>query len=128
MAAGQTDQGGSPPESLGFKVKLEAPEFPDYEGEVTDYFLTAAWATLAGVVEADGSARYRIKIRETGEDLTHVATAIVKTPYKTIRNGPTLSNVVLCLSDLLLTSTLLWEQCFNISPSVSLSASLQRAW
>ena len=67
----EPDQGGSPPESLGFKVKLEAPEFPDYEGEVTDYFLTAAWATLAGVVEADGSARYRIKIRETGEDLTH---------------------------------------------------------
>ena len=32
----------------------------------------------------------------SGEDLTHVATAIMKKPYKTIRNGPTLSNVVMC--------------------------------
>ncbi|MGI6379308.1 MAG: sensor histidine kinase [Anaerolineae bacterium] len=51
----------------GFSVALEAPEFPDLEGELRDQFLEAAWGVLSGHVDAEGRPHYCLEINETGE-------------------------------------------------------------
>ncbi len=53
----------------GFQMKIEAPEFPDYEGELTDQFLAGSWCILWGEVSAGGIASFQLKIRSTGEEL-----------------------------------------------------------
>ena len=55
-------------EGRGFDVRLETPEFPDAEGSLVDLLVGGAWCSLAGHV-VDGRPVYRLKIRETGEDL-----------------------------------------------------------
>ena len=47
-------------------------------------------------VRYHNKAEYKQLVSGDGEDLTHVATATMKKPCNTIRNGPTLSKVILC--------------------------------
>ena len=56
-----------------FEVVIQSPEFPEQEGALSDLFLGARWASLAGVVRGDGRAEYRLRIRPTDEDLTYEA-------------------------------------------------------
>ena len=56
-----------------FEVVIQSPEFPEQEGALSDLFLGARWASLAGVVRNNGRAEYRLRIRPTGEDLTYEA-------------------------------------------------------
>jgi len=58
-----------------FRAVLQAPEFPELEGDLSDYFLRAAWGSLAGVVLQDGTAQYRLQVRTTGEDVVYTAPA-----------------------------------------------------
>lgn len=54
----------------GFSVILEVPEFPDYEGELSEYVMAGAWATLTGEIKENGDATYAIEIHDTGETIT----------------------------------------------------------
>lgn len=56
-----------------FEVVIQSPEFPEQEGALSDHFLGARWASLAGTVRDDGRAEYRLCIRPTGEDLIYEA-------------------------------------------------------
>ena len=47
----------------GFRMAIEAPEFPDYEGTIEDRFLEAAWGVLEGTVNDNGQAEYKLSIR-----------------------------------------------------------------
>lgn len=58
------------PEGEGFDVELEAPEFPDLDGSLVDLVLGGSWCSIAGHI-IDGYPHYRIRIRETGEDLRY---------------------------------------------------------
>ncbi len=60
------DESATQPD-IGFRILIEAPEFPDHEGNLSEAVAAGAWAVLKGQVEVDGSARYSIEIRETGE-------------------------------------------------------------
>ncbi len=55
----------------GFDVRVEAPEFPELDGSLADLVLGGAYGSVAGHV-VDGRAYYRVRLRETGEDLTFV--------------------------------------------------------
>jgi len=55
----------------GFSIKLEAREFPEYEGELGEHFLEAAWGELGGWVDESGKAHYHLKVRETEESLNY---------------------------------------------------------
>ena len=50
----------------GFSFKLEAPEFPELEGELLGKFLEASWGVLTGRIDAVGCARYKLKLRSGG--------------------------------------------------------------
>jgi len=54
---------------LGFSLNLEVPEFPEYEGELGEQFLAAAWGVLTGHVDDQGIPRYHLDIRMTQEHL-----------------------------------------------------------
>jgi signal transduction histidine kinase len=47
----------------GFSFKLEAPEFPELEGELIEKFLQASWGVLTGRIDTAGHARYKLKKR-----------------------------------------------------------------
>jgi len=47
----------------GFSFKLNAPEFPELEGELIGKFLEASWGVLSGRIDAGGHARYKLKKR-----------------------------------------------------------------
>jgi hypothetical protein len=47
----------------GFTLHLEASEFPEYAGPISDRFLKSAWGRLTGRIDVDGRAHYRLKIR-----------------------------------------------------------------
>ena len=47
----------------GFHVEFEAPEFPEYEGELGDRFLEAAWGVLIGDVDQNGTPHYELRVR-----------------------------------------------------------------
>lgn len=51
----------------GFSIVLEMPEFPDHEGELSEYVMAGAWATLTGGIDENGNATYAIEIHDTGE-------------------------------------------------------------
>ncbi len=53
----------------GFKIMLETSEFPDYQGELGEQFLAAAWGVLSGYVDKQGIPRYHLDIREPQEQL-----------------------------------------------------------
>ncbi len=53
----------------GFIFELELPEFQEYEGELGDRFLDAAWAILTAEIDESGNAHYYLDIRETGDHL-----------------------------------------------------------
>lgn len=53
----------------GFSVSLEAPEFPDLEGELKDHLLEAAWGVLSGHVGADARPHFSLTVSETKEHL-----------------------------------------------------------
>ncbi len=55
----------------GFSVILEVPEFPEYEGELSEYVMSGAWSTLTGDIDEKGIARYTIEIHHTGETKTY---------------------------------------------------------
>jgi signal transduction histidine kinase len=66
----ETDQGDTEyPPDPGFSITIEAPEFPDYEGELEKKFLEGAWGHLSGKVTKDGGSKYKLNIRESGEAL-----------------------------------------------------------
>lgn len=74
----------------GFSLELEAPEFPEYEGELRDKFLTAAWGRLTGRVDENGIAHYSLEIRDpkqtttfspSDEDFSELGTARFKIYY-----------------------------------------------
>lgn len=46
----------------GFYLEFEAPEFPEYEGELRDRFLEAAWGVLTGEVDPDGIPHYQLEV------------------------------------------------------------------
>ena len=60
----------------GFTMKLQVPEFPQYEGLVADRFLDAAWGVLEGKVTDEGQAEYVLNIRESGARLHHCPSAL----------------------------------------------------
>ena len=72
-----SEDGAGPPRRRDareqFEVVLQSPEFPEQEGDLSDYFLRARWGALAGTVHPDGGATYRLEIRETGEEVTYEA-------------------------------------------------------
>jgi len=51
----------------GFAFELEIPEYPEYEGELKNQFLAAAWGILTGYIDENGEAHYALDIRETDE-------------------------------------------------------------
>ncbi len=55
----------------GFSVILEVPEFPEYEGELSEYVMSGAWSTLTGDIDENGIARYTIEIHHAGETKTY---------------------------------------------------------
>lgn len=55
----------------GFNMKIEVPEFPEYEGTIEDRFLEAAWGVLRGTVSDDGQPEYRLSIRNSPSELRH---------------------------------------------------------
>jgi signal transduction histidine kinase len=56
----------------GFSFKLEAPEFPAYEGDIGDQFLSASWGTLTGQVDKEGRAHYHFKVTRSKEEFDYV--------------------------------------------------------
>ena len=50
----------------GFNLSIEAPEFPEQEGEIHERFLEAAWAVLKGRVTDRGEPEYQLEIRDSG--------------------------------------------------------------
>ena len=63
--------GGSVQRSLkhepdpGFEAGIQVPEFPKYEGSITDRFLRAAWGVLKGKVTDQGKPQYELDIRDS---------------------------------------------------------------
>lgn len=55
----------------GFSIVLEAPEFPEYEGELREHFLEAAWGILSGEVDENGKAHYHFQISKTAERIDY---------------------------------------------------------
>ena len=51
---------------LGFVLSIEAPEFPEQEGELHEPFWRAAWAVLKGRVTSLGRPEYELAIRDAG--------------------------------------------------------------
>jgi signal transduction histidine kinase len=47
----------------GFSLKLESQEFPELSGDLSERFLEASWAVLAGKLDKKGRALYRLNIR-----------------------------------------------------------------
>ena len=62
-------QGSKHRRDPGFSIKLEIPEFPEFEGELGEQFLSAAWGELTGRVDKRGNPHYELKIRSTKEHL-----------------------------------------------------------
>jgi signal transduction histidine kinase len=56
----------------GFSFKLEAPEFPELEGELIGKFFEASWGVLTGRIDAAGHARYKLTKRG-GETVSFVS-------------------------------------------------------
>ena len=50
----------------GFILSIQAPEFPEQEGEIHERFWEAAWAVLKGRVTAQGQPEYELEIRDSG--------------------------------------------------------------
>jgi signal transduction histidine kinase len=53
----------------GFDLMIRTNEYKDYEGELSEKFLQAAWATLEGKKNSEGKVGYSLKVRETGQNL-----------------------------------------------------------
>lgn len=51
----------------GFSMRLQVPEFPEYEGELGEQFLAAAWGRLTGLVHDQGFPHYHLDVRATQE-------------------------------------------------------------
>lgn len=56
----------------GFSAILQAPDFPDQEGELREHFLQAAWGELTGEVDSSGRAHYKFTIQRSGDVSKHV--------------------------------------------------------
>ena len=69
VTGGQKSKKGRDP---GFSIKLEIPEFPEFEGELGEQFLSAAWGVLTGRVDKRGNPHYGLQIRPTEELLDFV--------------------------------------------------------
>lgn len=54
----------------GCAILIEAPEYPDLEGEVSEQFLSAAVAKLTAKVKPDGSPLYTLRFRGDETDFT----------------------------------------------------------
>jgi len=55
----------------GFTIELVAPEFPGYEGPLSERFLSASWAILRGEVDDNGRASYTLEIRKPRKHLSY---------------------------------------------------------
>jgi signal transduction histidine kinase len=51
------------PDTAAFSVRFVAPEFPDYEGYLSEQFLSAAIARLTGRVGQNGKPRFELELR-----------------------------------------------------------------
>ena len=49
----------------GFEARIQVPEFPEYEGSITERFLEAAWGVLKGNVTDEGKPQYELDIRDS---------------------------------------------------------------
>jgi signal transduction histidine kinase len=56
----------------GFSIVLEAPEFPEHEGELREHFLEAAWGVLTGEVDENGNTHYHVEMLRTGKSADYV--------------------------------------------------------
>ncbi len=68
LALRQTE--GIPASDPGFRVLLIAPDFPRFEGEVTEQFLSAAWGQLTADVAPDGRPSYSLRVRTQSEPIS----------------------------------------------------------
>ena len=51
----------------GFKIQVEAPDYPLFEGLLSDDILKASWGRLEGKLDEDGIPIYNLNITPTGE-------------------------------------------------------------
>lgn len=58
---------GFPRHDPGFKIQVEAPDYPHFEGLLSDDILRASWGRLEGTLDKDGVAIYNLTITPTGE-------------------------------------------------------------
>ena len=49
----------------GFNPRIEASEFPEYEGPIVERFLGAAWGVLKGEVDSRGEPSYQLDVRNS---------------------------------------------------------------
>ena len=63
---------GSTIKGQDFSFRLEAPEFPEYEGDIAERFLTASWGILTGRVDSKGRAHYHFTVTRSKEELDYV--------------------------------------------------------
>lgn len=54
-----------------FSFRLEAPEFPAYEGELSEQFLKASWGVLTGRVDNEGRAHYHFRVTRSKEEFDY---------------------------------------------------------
>lgn len=72
---GSKKQGSSRGPSLkdqDFNFRIEAPEFPEYEGDIAEHFLSASWGVLTGRVDSKGRANYHLKVTRSREEFDYV--------------------------------------------------------
>lgn len=48
----------------GFRPRISAPEFPKFEGEISERFLNAAWGILKGTIASTGKPQYKLTSRD----------------------------------------------------------------
>lgn len=58
---------GFPRRDPGFKIQVEAPDYPHFEGLLSDDILKASWGRLEGKLDKDGVTIYHLTITPTGE-------------------------------------------------------------
>lgn len=54
-------------EDPGFKVQLDAPEFPEGEGDLADQVMDAGWGTLQGQIMPSGEVHLSLNAKNIGE-------------------------------------------------------------
>lgn len=61
-------------EDPGFQIIVHAPEFPEFQGSVSEQFLKYSWCRLIGRISPDGKPRYQLRVRRLQKDLQYTPT------------------------------------------------------